>query len=101
MSDIPVILVSAISVILLICAIVILMGKGDGLIAGYNTASKEEKEKAIMPRLRIVIASILVCGIGYMMLMVLYPEQTTIWTVVFVTVVVVGLFFANTWAKKK
>ena len=33
------------AVLFLLLAVVFLMGKGDMLIAGYNTASEEEKKK--------------------------------------------------------
>ena len=34
-----------IAIILALMGVIVLAGKGDMLIAGYNTASKEEKEK--------------------------------------------------------
>ena len=34
-----------VAAILLIIGIIILIGKGDNLIAGYNTASKEERSQ--------------------------------------------------------
>ena len=36
--------------------LLILSGRGDNLIAGYNTASKEEREQYHIKRLRWVIA---------------------------------------------
>ena len=45
---------------LLIMGIVILVGKGDNLIAGYNTASKEEKSQYNIKRLRGLIGGLLV-----------------------------------------
>lgn len=41
-----------VAAILAIMGIVILMGKGDNLIAGYNTASKAEREEYNIKRLR-------------------------------------------------
>jgi uncharacterized BrkB/YihY/UPF0761 family membrane protein len=38
-------------------SILILSGKGNFLIAGYNTASKEEKEKYNIKRLRHIVGS--------------------------------------------
>jgi hypothetical protein len=35
----------ALIIIFIICGIFLLFGKGSWLIAGYNTSSKEEKEK--------------------------------------------------------
>jgi len=36
----------------IVLAIIFLMGKGDMLIAGYNTASEDEKKKVDIQRLR-------------------------------------------------
>ena len=45
-------------VIMFTLGIVILSGKGDNLIAGYNTASDEERREVNIKRLRIVVAGI-------------------------------------------
>ena len=45
-------------VIMFTLGIVILSGKGDNLIAGYNTASEEERREVNIKRLRIVVAGI-------------------------------------------
>ena len=49
------ILLRIISLIVLILAVIILSGKGDNLIAGYNTSTKEEKETYNIKRVRISI----------------------------------------------
>ena len=54
------IVVIIIAAILLIMGIIILIGKGDNLIAGYNTASKEEKSLYNIKRLRGQIGGLLV-----------------------------------------
>ena len=43
-----------IALISVLMSIVIAIGKGDWLIAGYNTSSKEEKEKVNIKRLRLL-----------------------------------------------
>ena len=43
---------------LAVLGIIVLAGKGDMLIAGYNTASKEEKEKVNIKRLRLLIGGL-------------------------------------------
>lgn len=95
-----------IDIILVILGIVILMGKGDFLIAGYNTAKKEKKERVNVQRLRWVIAGLLFmitlilsipCLIGAednVMANLLVPIFA-----IFVTIVAVIL--ANTWCMKK
>ena len=44
------------SILFIILAIVFLTGKGDKLIAGYNTASEEERQQVNIHRLRILMA---------------------------------------------
>ena len=65
----------------LIIAIVILIGKGDWLIAGYNTASKEEKEN-----LPIDDSD---------------KTHNLLFAGVVVALTTVAVILANTWAKKK
>ena len=48
-----------VSIVFIALGVLILSGKGDFLIAGYNTASKEEKKQVNIKRLRLVIAVIL------------------------------------------
>jgi hypothetical protein len=50
------ILTYLLAALFIVLAIVFLMGKGDKLIAGYNTASEEEKKKVNITRLRILMA---------------------------------------------
>ena len=54
-----------IAILFLIFAVIFLMGKGDRLIAGYNTASEEEKKKVDIKRLRILMAILSVITAGY------------------------------------
>ena len=46
--------IAPVEVLVLIMGIVLLCGKGSGLIAGYNTASEEEKNKYNEKKLCIV-----------------------------------------------
>ena len=49
-----------IALFLVVFGVIVLVGKGDKLIAGYNTASKEEKEKLNIKRLRLLVGGLLV-----------------------------------------
>ena len=69
------------TIICVIIAIVILIGKGDWLIAGYNTASKEEKEN-----LPIDDSD---------------KTHNLLFAGVVVALTTVAVILANTWAKKK
>ena len=88
---------------LLIMGIVILIGKGDNLIAGYNTAPKEEKSQYNIKRLRGLIGGLLVLLAP--MTVILLGEETmaATWSFVALTFVlsIVVVILANTWAKNK
>lgn len=84
-------------------AVVFLMGKGDFLIAGYNTASEEEKKTVNIKRLRRLMAVIMVftavfCGIlpttGHDV-----PLQLAA-TGIYLVITLAFVILANTWAKK-
>lgn len=96
--DIIVILLASLCLIL---ALVIFVGKGDGLIAGYNTASPKEREKYNIKRLRIVL-SVLMVVTALFVLSILYtpPYLIALTAQVLVIVCIIGVILANTWAKK-
>ena len=83
----------------LFVAIVLFIGKGDFLIAGYNTASKEAKEKCNIKRLRLIMGS------GFVLLSALLSFKDAIGEGLFIATtllfVVVAIFLANTWGMKK
>lgn len=92
-----------VAAILLIMGIIILVGKGDNLIAGYNTASKEEKEQYNIKRLRGLIGGILVV-LAPMMLLLLGKESlaaTLSFVVITFVLCIIMVLLANTWAKKR
>ncbi len=92
-----------VAAILLIMGIIILVGKGDNLIAGYNTASKEEKSQYNIKRLRGLIGGILVV-LAPMMLLLLGRESlaaTLSFVVLTFVLCIVMVLLANTWAKKR
>lgn len=79
-------------------AILILVGKGDWFIAGYNTASKEEKEQCNIKRLRVIVSVVLV------LLACLTALRDAIGSslmgVIILLICIVAIILANTWAKK-
>ena len=88
---------------LLIMGIIILIGKGDNLIAGYNTASKEEKAQYNIKRLRGLIGGILVVLAPMMLLLLGKVSLAATLSFVVLTFVlcIVMVILANTWAKKR
>ena len=98
---IPAIIFAAIFIVL---AVVFLMGKGDKLIAGYNTASEEERQKVNISRLRIIMAIVsVITAIFCFIQPFLGPDPQVHFAsgFIFFVVVMVFIVLANTWAKKK
>lgn len=97
------IVIIIIAALLLVMGIVIIIGKGDNLIAGYNTASRREREQYDIKRLRGLVGGLLVAMAPMMFLLLNESSTAAAWTftglVLVVSIVVVVL--ANTWAKKK
>ena len=89
--------------VMLIMGIIILIGKGDNLIAGYNTASKEERSQYNIKRLRGLIGGFLLI-LAPMMVLLLEEESLaaggSFIALTFVLCIVL-VILANTWAKKK
>lgn len=92
-----------IAVLLVVIAIVVLAGKGDWLIAGYNTASEEEKAKVNVKRLRIVIGTLLLVIAPLLFLLGDQSDKVSALIVAGIIMVLtaVALIIANTWAMKK
>ena len=92
------------SILFIVLAIILLMGKGDKLIAGYNTASEEERKKVDIKRLRIVMAILLVITAVFCAILPLIGNNKTSQLTaagIFIAITLVGVIVANTWAKKK
>ena len=96
------IVVYIIAAILLIMGIVILIGKGDNLIAGYNTASRKEREEYDIKRLRGLLGGLSI-ALAPMTLLLGKESMTATFSFVALTLVacIVVVILANTWAKKK
>jgi len=97
-------ILSCISLLMVILAIIILAGKGDWLIAGYNTASKKEQEQYNIMRLRIVVAVIILFVTAFVWSIAWLNDTVAIvfgaMPVLFVGLIA-GIIIANTWCKKK
>lgn len=94
---------SIIAAILVVIGVIVLAGKGDMLIAGYNTASEEEKEKVNIKRLRLLIGGLSVIIAPLCFIPNDENEVSTGLTIAGIVVVltIIVLVLANTWAMKK
>ena len=92
------------AVMFLVLAVIFLMGKGDMLIAGYNTASEEERAKINIKRLRVLMAILSVITAGYVSILPIIgdnPQDQMVGVFVFFAITILFVILANTWAKKK
>lgn len=88
----------------IVLAVIFLMGKGDKLIAGYNTASEEEQNEFNIHRLRLLMAIISVLTAGLCCILpIIGKEKENVVGAAFVFIIITFVFIilANTWAKKK
>ncbi len=88
----------------LILAVIFLMGKGDKLIAGYNTLSEEERQEVNIHRLRILMAILCIITAGFCTLLYFIGKDRNYVltaTFFFILITLVFVILANTWAKKK
>ena len=84
--------------------LLILSGRGDNLIAGYNTASEKEREQYHIKRLRLVIAGIMLATIILFWISILMNDIEPYKFIVLIgmyPICFIGIILANTWAKKK
>ncbi len=95
-----------ITLILVLMGFAILFGKGDFLIAGYNTASEKEKNKYHIKRLRKLVGGILFLVSAVMWMPNMFGEldnmqfHYVVHCIIFIAAIAV-VVLANTWAKKK
>ena len=93
-----------VSLVFAAMAFVVLLGKGDFLISGYNTASKEEKDKFDIGRLRLlvfVMVMIVSIGVSLSALLEWGDVEMSIFVVVVILLSVISTVLANSWAKKR
>ena len=101
-----VMIVSAIitTIILFPMLLLIVAGKGDAFIAGYNTASAEERARCNVKRLRGLVATLLlVVVLAFWLPLIVGATGNGVFVITMpVTLVAafVTIILANTWAKK-
>ncbi len=88
------------AVLFLVLAIVVYFGKGDWLIAGYNTASEKERAQYNIKRLRLIITLLMLLSAVFVVVLLHFPSISIIATPIFVVISLIGVVLANTWAKK-
>lgn len=94
----------SLAILFIVLSVIFLMGKGDKLIAGYNTASDEEKQKVNIHRLRLLMAILSVITALFCASQPFIGNETADHLgslFLFFLVTLLFVILANTWAKKK
>ena len=97
------IIIIMVAAVVAVVGIVILTGKGDGLIAGYNTASPEEREKYDIGRLRLLLggAMMAIAPLCLLMEVFSFSEYSILAiTAAIVALTILAVILSNTWARK-
>ncbi|MBO4444807.1 MAG: DUF3784 domain-containing protein [Bacteroidaceae bacterium] len=87
-----------------VIAVVFLLGKGDELIAGYNTMSEEKREEIDIKRLRLLMAITMFFTAAFCLYLPFIGDNSRLSllsTGIFIAVTLIMVILANTWAKKK
>ena len=88
-----------VALLCLVMAIVILCGKGDMLISGYNTASPEERAQYNIHRLRLVTGVAMII-VALTVAITSLVEDGEKWSIPILIPTIIGvLVFSNIWAK--
>ena len=97
-----------ISVVMVALGVLLLMGKADRFIAGYNTANEEERKQVNIKRLRLVVALCLwVTTAVCLLVLPNVPKHEKPGSEVFIllgiifAIAIVTVILANTWCKRK
>ena len=97
-----------IAVVMIALGVLLLKGKADRFIAGYNTASEEERKKVNIKRLRLVVTLCLWATTAVCVLVLPnLPKHEKPGSEVFIllgiifAIAIVTVILANTWCKKK
>lgn len=78
--------------------VLLLLGRGDWLISGYNTASAEERAEYNIRRLRLVMG-IGMLAVGALVLLDLFVAFEGFLIVTILPITILILVLGNTWAK--
>lgn len=89
-----------VAVLLLVCGALILMGRGDWLISGYNTASEEKRARYNLFRLRLV-AGLFCILVGIVMLVGYYVENERLISYVVLPAALLYIILSLTWVRRK
>ena len=98
-----IIIISVVSAIMIVLSAIILAGKGDHLIAGYNTADEKTRQQYNIKRLRLVVAAM--CLLTTLLCWIPLLAESTLAAICIpilcLIIIFGGILVVNSWCKKK
>ena len=90
----------AVAVLLLVCGALMLMGRGDWLISGYNRASEEKRAKYNLFRLRL-ISGLLCVYFAIILIVGYYVENELFMAYTLLPAALLHIVLSYTWARRR
>ena len=99
MDNVNVVILALISLLVVMMGVVVLMGRGDWMISGYNTAPPETRQQYNLPRLRLVTGlGTIIVMLSWDLLVILDLYDVSAYVLFGEAVVMVVI--SKTWAKR-
>lgn len=93
-------LILGVALLLLVCGVLVLIGRGDWLISGYNTASEERRAKYNIFRLRLVVG-VMCIYVAIAEIVGYYIDSEVFMLCAILPAVVISMILTYTWARRK
>ncbi|MBR5197845.1 MAG: DUF3784 domain-containing protein [Alistipes sp.] len=88
------------SFIVLIIVTLILLGRGDWLISGYNTSRKEERSKYNIVRLRVLTSVSMLLLLIFVWLFEILDVGNIVYSSVILSIAIISAILQYTWARR-
>ena len=88
------------SFVVLIIVTLILLGRGDWLISGYNTSTKEERSKYNIVRLRVLTSVSMLLLLIFVWLFEILDVGNIVYSSVILSIAIISAILQYTWARR-
>lgn len=88
------------SFVVLIIITLILLGRGDWLISGYNTSTKEERSKYNIVRLRVLTSVSMLLLLIFAWLLEILDVSNIVYSSVILSIAIISAILQYTWARR-
>ena len=88
------------SFVVLIIITLILLGRGDWLISGYNTSTREERSKYNIVRLRVLTSVSMLLLLIFAWLLEILDVGNIVYSSVILSIAIISAILQYTWARR-